>query len=415
MSSTPYPVFRPRPALPAFLLLGLLALVTGSSAAQTVVVVRGVPFSSFGSFDTADFDGDGDPDLMLIGQNLDGYPVTGLYIFNARLVEPIPRSPPRIVASYSPFAFPSRRMKAGVVSWADVDGDGDPDLIVSGRAVDDIDTDNVQEQPATDVFENQNGRTLIIRATPGLPPLFESRVAWADIDADGDLDLALSGVTATGESSVGIYRHDGSFGFSPVITLGDVITVSDLAFFDPDGDGRPDLLLTGSGVDGVDNLILDNAGGVFTTRSLSLPSGLFSRLATADYDSDGDDDLFVTGGVLSPDLMSGRATLLRAEGTGFSDSGVALSGVFSGDAAWGDLDGDGDLDLLVAGIENLETPDNQRIVVYEQTDSGFVLRHSFRGVLFGPTIWFDYNNDGRLDILTAGIQENSLVMTIYEL
>jgi hypothetical protein len=393
----------------------MLVLGQGLAAAQTVVTVRGVPLSSFGSIDAADFDGDGDLDLMLIGQSLDGEPITGLFTFDARLEEPIPRSPPRIVAKYSPFAFTARKMKAGVVSWADVDGDGDPDLIVSGRAVNEVGPDQVEEQPTTDVFENQNGRTLIIRTTPGLPPLFEPNVAWADIDDDGDLDLALAGIDANGEPTVGIYRHDGGFGFSPVLVLAGVITVSDLAFSDSDGDGDPDLALTGSSRDGADNLMLDNAGGSFTVSSLSLPSGLFTRLAAGDFDADGRDDLLVTGGVLSPDLVSGRATLLRSEGPGFADTGVAVDGVFSGDVSWGDLEGDGDLDLLMAGIEDLETPDNQRIIVYEQTNSTFVARHRFRGVLFGPTIWFDYNGDRRLDILTAGIQEDNLVMTIYEL
>lgn len=399
----------------ALLFMGLLSLVPRPVDGQIVVTVRGVPLSSFGSMDAADFDGDGDLDLMLIGQNRDGDPVTGLFTFSDRLVEPIPRSPPRIVASFSSFAFTSRRMKSGVVSWADIDGDGDPDLIISGRAVEEIDIDNLRDLPATDIFENRDGQTLIIRATPSLPALYEPRLAWADIDADGDLDLALSGIDAAGKPSVGIYLHDGAFGFSAVLTLEQVITVSDLAFFDPDGDGDQDLVITGSGSDGSDNLILDNEGGLFTARSVSLPSGLFSRLAAADYDGDGKDDLVVTGGSLSPALVSGHATLLHSEASGFSDSGVDLSGVFSGDAVWGDLEGDGDLDLLVAGIEDLERPDNQRIVVYEQTDSGFVVRHRFRGVLFGPTIWFDYNDDGRLDIMTGGIQEKDLVMTIYEL
>ncbi|MFT7553570.1 MAG: lipopolysaccharide export system protein LptC [Rhodothermales bacterium] len=69
--------------------------------AQTVVVVRGVPAFTMGAIDAADFDGDGDRDLVIVGQKLDGAPVTGVFKFNARLVEPIPLQAPRIVADYS--------------------------------------------------------------------------------------------------------------------------------------------------------------------------------------------------------------------------------------------------------------------------------------------------------------------------
>lgn len=394
----------------AFLALGS----PWNSRGQAVVVVRGVPVSSFGSIDAADFDGDGDNDLMVIGQNADGDPVTGLYTFLGRLEEPIPRSPPRIVANYGALSFTSRRMKAGKVTWADMDGDGDPDLLVSGLAVVETSTDATEEQPATDVFENQGGRTLIIRSESNLPAVVEPRVDWADLDGDGLMDLALSGVREDGTTLLGIYRHDGDFAFSPILELEDRIRASDLVFADFDGDSDEDLLVTGEGPMGPESILVTNRLGTMTVDSVELPPWMFSRLGVADYNRDGRPDLVFSGGTISPDLVTGRSMLASFDPAGPELSGTLLDGVFAGSVQWADSDGDGDLDLLLSGVENLEATDNQRVFVYTNDNGELVKKEAIRGVLFGTTLWYDYNNDGLLDILIAGVQEGRLIMSIFE-
>lgn len=395
----------------------LAFLVLGSpwnSRAQAVVVVRGVPVSSFGSIDAADFDGDGDNDLMVIGQNAAGDPVTGLYTFLGRLEEPIPRSPPRIVANYGSLSFTSRRMKAGKVTWADMDGDGDPDLLVTGLAVVETSTDATEDQPATDVFENQGGRTLIIRSDSNLPAIVEPRVDWADLDGDGLMDLALSGVREDGTTLLGVYRHDGDFSFSPILELEDRIRASDLVFADFDGDSDMDLLVTGEGPMGPESILVTNRLGTMTVDSTELPPWMFSRVGVADYNQDGNPDLVFSGGTISPDLVTGHSMLTSFGPSGPELPGTLLDGVFAGSVQWADSDGDGDLDLLLSGVENLEATDNQRVFVYTNDNGELVKKEAIRGVLFGTTLWYDYNNDGLLDILIAGVQEGRLIMSIFE-
>ncbi|NNE69848.1 MAG: VCBS repeat-containing protein [Rhodothermales bacterium] len=382
--------------------------------AQAVVVVRGVPLSAFGSIDAADFDGDGDNDLMVIGQNADGDPITGLYAFQARVEEPIPRSPPRIVAVYESVPFSSRRMKSGRVSWADMDADGDPDLLVSGLAVVESTIDTTEELPATDVFENQGGQALIFRTPTGLPPLVEPRLDWADVDGDGLLDLALAGIREDGLALLAVFRNDGDFAFSPILELESRLETSDLAFGDVDGDGDQDVIATGTGSNGPETLVLRNSGGTFTTETAPFPDWLFTRLAAGDVDGDGDDDVAFTGGVLSPDLVSGQSTLAGAGPEGF-DFGNALDGVFAGAVQWADHDLDGDLDLLLAGVEDLQASDNQRLILYRNEAGSLERLEAFRGVLFGTVLWFDYDGNGLLDVLMAGVQEGRLIMSIFEL
>ncbi|MFT5141615.1 MAG: hypothetical protein ACI80V_001124 [Rhodothermales bacterium] len=398
--------------LGAFLVLGL---GPAPAAGQNVVVVRGVPETWAGSAEAADFDGDGDADLMVIGQTLDGEPVTGLYAFTGRLEEPLPLQAPRIVAVYEHFSFAARQMNSGNVTWADVDGDGDMDLLMTGTGVDEVDIDNIVELPATDLFENAGQRTMIIRNS-GLPALQSSVAAWADIDSDGDLDLAIGGSALDGSPFLGVFRHNGAFGFSLVPTGLPQIIPTDVAWGDFDGDGDLDLFSPGTGIDGAVNVLAQNDGaGGFTLIESGIPAWLFSSARAADFDADGDADLFLTGGVLSPDLVSGVSALYRSDGGRFVAVDQEFSATFSGQVRWGDFDGDGDEDLLVAGIQDLEESDHQRIVVYEQVGGVFSKRFDLRGALFGTTTWYDYDGNGRLDILMSGIQDGRLIMTIFEL
>lgn len=381
---------------------------------QALVVVRGIPLSGFGSIAATDFNGDGDQDLMVIGQRLDGRSVTGLYLFQGRVEEPIPRQAPRIVALYEPLAFPARKMISGHVAWGDADGDGLVDLLMTGTSADEIGQDPVL-LPATDVFRHER-QSLAIQATPSLPPLSESRGAWADIDGDGDLDLALAGRLGNGAPFTGIFRHDGRFGFSLVSSQIPQVLPSDLVWGDFDGDGDSDLVITGRQAEAPVTLLLRNDGsGTLTVEETGLPALYFGTLAAGDFDGDGRDDLAYTGGRLSPDLMVAAGDLYRSTPSGFQPMGLGLRGVFSGDAHWGDFDADGDLDLLLGGTESLSSTENQSILVYEQEAGSFSLSMSFRGVLFGPTLWYDYNGDGRLDILVSGFQGDALVSFLLEL
>lgn len=184
-------------------------------------------------------------------------------------------------------------------------------------------------------------------------------------------------------------------------------------FIDYDNDGDQDLVL---GI-GKSVTVLSNDGtGRFTVQSS--PSEVFAySLAAADFDLDGDLDIYVCS-YGTPDTVdrtpmpyhdanNGRANVfLRNEGDGkFSDitreSGLDVNNRrYSFAASWEDYDNDGDLDLYVAN-------DFGRNNLYRNDAGSFVDVAAEAGVediSAGMSVsWGDYNNDGWMDLYVANM------------
>ncbi len=128
---------------------------------------------------------------------------------------------------------------------------------------------------------------------------------------------------------------------------------------DFDGDGDQDLFVIG-GSAGVDRLYINDGFGFFTEQGAAWGVARTHQgtgAAAGDYDNDGDLDLYVTSLGLPGVRQQGHNKLFANNGDGtFSDvthiAGVSISDAFQGDTfspAFGDYDLDGDLDLAVAG------------------------------------------------------------------
>ena len=190
-------------------------------------------------------------------------------------------------------------------------------------------------------------------------------VAVGDLNGDGRDDLYLGG--ASGQpGELYLQTGDQKFMLSSEETFRTSSLQEDIAsaFFDADGDGDPDLYVVSGGNEWEadspfyqDRLYLNDGTGNFTTAPGSLPPLTASGgcVSPADFDGDGDLDLFI-GGRLKPRDYPGPADsyLLRNDGGTFTDVTTELApflkdfGLVTA-AEWTDLNADGKPDLLLVG------------------------------------------------------------------
>ena len=298
-------------------------------------------------------------------------------------------------------------------TWADVDGDGDADLLLTGLTGPD---DNCE--PVTQLYRNDSG-TLVEQAT-SLPGIHLGAVAFGDYDGDGDLDLALSGATSDGSGILTLYRNNGG-SFSEDISqsglLSETLRYSTLAWGDYDGDGDTDLLASGMNAAGNARTVLFNNGRINadrvgsplggspiltedipnSERLINLSQG---NAAWGDLDGDGDLDLAATG----YGTDGGRQAALYINdplGTLTLDTrNGQLPPLSGGDIAWADYDADGDLDLVLSGWNT-----NWEATFQIYTNAAGILREdlsfSSRRIV-GSLAWGDFDNDGDLDLAASG-------------
>lgn len=284
----------------------------------------------------------------------------------------------------------------GDLDFADVDGDGDQDLFVSGRV------EGWMSVDSTHLYLNDGvGGFTEMLGTP-FPHVQSSQNAFADVDNDGDLDLMLTGLGDFPAVHADLFINDGSGVFSlqedsPFEPAVD----AEILFSDVDGDGDLDLFLAGTDTDNeaLAVLYLNNGQGLYAESSAEFTEVAFTSSAFLDIDGDGDQDLLR---LLSTDEGE-VAELYLNDGSGvFSPTTTNITGRTSGALCTGDIDADGDVDVLVTGaFEGASSTE-----LYLNDGSGEMVSFSendiFAQLSVGQNSFNDFDNDGDLDILIVG-------------
>ncbi len=203
---------------------------------------------------------------------------------------------------------------------------------------------SIDPQRIARVYRN-NGDDTFTDIAAGLPGVTSGSVAWGDYDNDGDLDILITGYADGLIRIARVYRNDDG-AFTDIIAGLPAVYDGNAAWGDYDRDGDLDILITGDPGSGYLARVYRNDGGVFVDIMAGLPGVKVGSAVWGDYDNDGDLDILLTG----EDTGSSQITrIYRNDGGVFTDIMAGLPGVYLGSAAWGDVDGDGDLDILLTG------------------------------------------------------------------
>ena len=260
---------------------------------------------------------------------------------------------------------------------------------------------------------------------PLIPKLLSTEgpmLAVADVNDDGLDDMFIGG--AKGQAGKLLIQQPGGRFVSTNERVFDADAGSEdigAVFFDADGDGHPDLYVVSGGSEFSqmapalqDRLYLNDGRGNFRKAVGSLPdedvSG--SRVVAADYDGDGDVDLFVGGRVVPWHYgVDPRSLLLRNDGHGhFTDATQRLApelervGMVT-DAVWRDVDRDGRPDLIVVG-------EWMPITVFHNAGGGKLVRLKTPGLEKSEGWWNrivagDFTGHGRVDFIVGNLGLNT--------
>ena len=298
------------------------------------------------------------------------------------------------------------------VAIGDVDGDGDPDVLISGR-----------------LLLNSDGKgTFRYVPKAGLNRFCRAAILL-DYDRDGDLDVFTSGPDR-------MMRNDTKQGVVRFTDVSAAVGISDdglpgegLGAGDLNGDGYPAIYVANYELGGLargtaDKLYLSNGRGGYYLDS-QVASRLCGRgVNMGDFDQDGDLDVFVSNYRLQGNLLyvnqldQSRGYSLRAEERGISGGAAHTIG-----SVWGDLDGDGDIDMIMGNFSHRGGPYGIQpmVMVCLQSAGRFSSRWArdygitWREPHSNPTL-FDMDDDGDLDLYltttygqSADVYRNRLV------
>lgn len=297
----------------------------------------------------------------------------------------------------------------GSLVFADVNGDGNMDLIVKGR-----DLNNGWTPDVVVMTSDNSGNFDAFAKLPANMP-YESTLSAFDFNNDGHVDYLLN------DYGYELYKNNGDGTFTKMenFSLESNLNISDdsgtsecwymglTAIADFNMDGYQDIVVMDS--DGNPVLYKNNAGdGTFTKVA---DSGFFAQrngtMAVGDFNNDGYPDLAVSGwsDIVGNDCITINKN--NGDGTFTRVTSDAFAGTEKGQIMFVDIDGDGYLDLFVTGQSGTESWANVAYIYRNNGDETFSkLETSFTGACKSGCDWADLNGDGMIDIIYSGETNN---------
>jgi hypothetical protein len=356
-------------------------------AGQTTFAAGTQPFSVA----VADINGDGKPDLI-VANYLDG-------TVSVLLNKTAPGAAMASFATQQTFAtggFPHS------VAVTDVNGDGEPDVIVAdggGTNTVSVLVNRTAPGAATASFATQRSFTA------GVGPF---SVAVADINGDGKPDL----IVANDDNTVSVLVNTtapgaatASFATQQAFAAGGILI--SVAVADVNGDGKPDLITANDDIPGTVSVLLNTtvpgaATASFATQQTFATGGGPMSVSVADANADGKPDLIVANWTDSTVSVLLNTTTPGAATASFATQQTFATGINPFSVAVSDVNGDGKPDLIVANTNNRTVSVLENTTAPGAVTAAFATQQSLVTGEFPRSVAVaDVNGDGKPDLITA--------------
>ena len=332
----------------------------------------GLPTSVF-TFDIKDLENDGDLDFVISDfTNVNIYTNDGSGNFTL----------------LSGTAFSSVTYDFANVKFIDIDGDNDQDVLIVSSVF--------NGSSASQLYRNDGGNTFTLMNNFPAVDMYSTAITVGDFHNDNDNDIIITGIQTSG--SVFTYSpffNDGNGNFSATLN------VSNLSLFrwsngsnqfpfivDLNGDNLNDYVVA----NGSQSLRTSINGNILINNSLIVND----NAAVADFDGDGDNDIFANLGETNYLLFNGGASnFTEGSQTFAAGKGVGLMAI-------GDVDNDGDIDILRKGKS---TAGSAYIGgLYINDAKGYFYQNtavSFPDIEEGQSMFADLNGDGYPELIVC--------------
>jgi hypothetical protein len=361
-----------------------------------------LPNAGPGDLAWADFDNDGFDDLAYLGKN-DAEILRSAYSADG----------------YKPFPFYTLEpMEKSSLLWGDFDNNGLLDLFTMG---------SVSPGMADAIFYFQNPVNVFNKqSSMGITGTVNGDAKTGDLDLDGDLDIVVTGRYMIGSSMDSVifwgYEWDGSGSYQRHTLYSSGLEGGEIVLLDYDGDGDEDIVFSGVDANKIyrTKILRNNGGWNFQLQPVSAcPILKTPRLDAGDFTGNGFSDFAVMGSPDTPAPDSGtvvcNAGNLYMGGPlwGWSERPDMVFGIWDGDITFVDIDNDGDLDVTSAG----RNPNGLETEFWINRDSTVVKRNleEVNNTSYGnPSFaWGDIDGDMDLDMIIMGVVNKFPVMNLY--